>query len=232
VLNKVNNNIIRLYAEVDPVLGKILRNVALALGRMSLFEKHTRFGEPYLAVNGVEPLSHLPPIPMDYVRDKFAAVALIHDSIPTMMRKLHEILCRQREYQRAVPIVATALLFKEVYALGWQQEEQQFDHLGEAEDVPQIIERVIRQFETEMHKVYVESGKKPAELFQQYMLALKEMLTGVFVHDDADGSSYFDYLKQKIPELTRKAYEKKHRTAFEYMAKKAKERVREELRNM
>lgn len=231
-LGKVNNNIIRLYAEADPVLGKVLRNVTFALGRAPLFEKCIRFGEPYLMALGVERLSHLPPFPMDRVRERFATVALIHDTIPMMMKKLHQILSEQCEYQRAVPLVATALMFREVYALGWEKEEQKLEQLGEADDIPQIIDRVTRQFETEMYNIYVDSGKKSAELFQQYMLAVEEMLTGVFVHDDAHSSSYFDYLKQRIPELTKKAYEKKHRTAFEYMAKKAKERVRRELQKM
>jgi hypothetical protein len=232
VLGKVNNNIIRLYAEADPVLGKVLRNVTFALGRAPLFEKCIRFGEAYLMALGVERLPHLPPIPMDHVQERFATVALIHDTIPMMMRKLHQILSEQCEYQRAVPLVATALMFREVYALGWEKEEQELDQSGEADDIPRIIDRVTRQFETEMHKIYVESGKKSAELLQQYMLALEEMLTGVFVRDEGNNISYFDYLKQRMPELTKRTYEKQHRSAFEYMAKKAKERVRRELRDM
>jgi hypothetical protein len=232
VLSKVNNNIIRLYAEVDPVLGKILRNLTHALDRLPFFERQSRFGEAYLVAVGVEPLSHLPPIPMDEVRDRFAAKALIHDTIPQMMKKLHEILAEQCEHHRAVPVVAAALLFKEVYALGSEQPEQQLEQLGEGDDIPRIIDRVAKQFETEMHKVYVESGKKSAQLLEQYMLALKQVLTGAFARDEGDSASYFDYLKQRIPRLTEENYAKKHRTAFEYMAKKAKERVRRELRNM
>ncbi len=228
VLGKVNNNIIRLYAEADSVLGKILKNITTAVDRIHLFEKLTRFGEAYLITHRIEPLSHLNPIAMERVRDEFSAIVQVRDTIPQMMNKLHRILSEQCEYQRTVPLVAVALMFKEVYALGWELQEEQLEQ-GEGDDIPGIIEGVSRQLEREMHNTYVRSGKKTTEEFQQYMQALKEMLFAVYVHNETDGVAYFDYLKKHMPELTKTDYTQQHRTIFEYLAKKAKERIREEL---
>ncbi len=232
VLGKVSNNIIRLYAEADPILGKIVRNVTLALERTHLFEKHTRFGEAHLIVRGIDPLLHLPPISMDCVQKRFAGIALVRDTIPQMMKKLHKILSEQTEYQRTVPLVGIALMFKEVYALGWEHAEQTPEQQGEAGDIPGIIDDVCRRLEAEMHRTYVGGGKRSSNEFRCYMLALKEVLTGEFVHNGSDSISYFDHLRREMPHLTKTNYAQQHRTAFEYMAKTAKERVRKELQKM
>jgi hypothetical protein len=232
VLGKVSNNIVRIYAEADPVLGKIFRNVTLALERTRLFEKHARFGEAYLRACGATALDDLPPIPMEQLCEKFMASASPQDTIPQMMRKLHAVLSDQEEYQRVVPFVGVALMFKEVYARAQEIDEKVIPQHSEDDNIAAVIESVCRQLEGKMHKSYVASGKKSAEVFRQYMIALKEMLMTEFVQGEPDGISYFETLRQHMPRLTKAAYARQHRTAFEYIAKTAKELARRELLKM
>lgn len=232
VLGKCNNNIIRLYAETDPALGKIFRNITLAIERTKLFEKCTRFGEAYLAPHAMDLLPHLPPVSMESVREQFSRMVCISDTVPQMMQKLHAVLSEQCNYQRLVPLVGLALMFKETYLLGLEEPSTATVEQGEADDIPTIVADVCNEVEGEMHPTYVKTGKRTPEEFDAHMRALKELLLHTFVHDDADGLSYFDHLKRQIPALTKATYSRQHRTAFEYMAKIAKERVRKELRNM
>ena len=235
VFGKVNNNIIRLYSEADPVLGKILRNVKIALDRSHLFEQTSRFGEVYLTPHGVEVLWHLPPMPFDVVQQEFSHTVLIHDMIPVMLKKLHDLMTQQSEYQRSVPVVAAAVLFKEIYALG-QEPEQVAENGSEpnfmAHDVLQTIEKVCSELQTEMYATYVVSRKCSEERFGQYMRTIRDLLIHTFADPIPDGHSYFESLQSQIPDLTKGAYAEEHRTILEYIAKVAKGRMKEELRRM
>jgi len=232
VLGKVNNNIVRIYSEADPILGKILRNLKLALERTQLFEQVTRFGETYLMTRGMDVMLHLPPTPLEFVRHGLSRVVLIHDPIPTMVKKLYDVLAQQNEFQRTLPLVSAALLFKEVYALGEEPQEHEFVHQGEAEDVEQIATVVCRRISSELHASYVGTGKRSEEVFASYMRSLKNILIAEYGDHQAGEFSYFECLKEHIPDLTKQTYSEKHRAVLEYLAKMAKQRMKEELRNL
>jgi hypothetical protein len=235
VFGKVNNNIIRLYSEVDPVLGKILRNMKLAVERNHLFQQVVRFGEVYLTPHGVDALWALPPMPYEFLQQQFSRTVLVYDNIPVMLKKLHDLITQQNQYQRSVPVVAAAVLFKEIYALG--QEPGQVVEIGSepefvVEDVLQIIENVCSQLRDELYATYVVSKKCSQELFGQYIRTVRSILMHTFVDPVPDGLSYFESLKAEMPSLTKGAYAEEHRTILEYIAKVAKARVKEELRRM
>jgi len=230
VLGKVNNSITRLYSEIDPVLGKILRNVKLALERTQLFEQVTRFGETYLMTRGVDVMLHLSPIPVELVRHELSKVVLIHDPIPMMVRKTYDVLVGQTDFQRSIPLVSAALLFKEIYALGDEPREDEFGHTGEAGDVEHIAEIVCRSMKSDLHPSYVGTGKRSEDVFASYLLALRDILVAEFGNHEAGAVSYFECLKAHIADLTKAAYSEQHRTVLEYLAKTAKQRMKEELR--
>ena len=232
VLGKVNNNIIRLYSEADPALGKILRNLKLALERTQLFEQVSRFGETYLIPRGVKALLHLPPIREDCIREAFSRIVCVYDNIPQMLRKLHSVLSEVQEFQRAVTLVSAALLFKEVYKVAWEEESNGGSveqHLP-SYDIKTLIEQVCKRMSTEMHSVYVGSGRRSDEVFRCYMRALNGILMQEFAEDSEAAETYYEHLRTAIPDLTKAAYTKEHRTTLEYLAKMAKDRMREALR--
>ncbi|MEK6571198.1 MAG: hypothetical protein AABZ61_07505 [Bacteroidota bacterium] len=232
VFGKVNNNVVRLYMQVDPALGRILRNLRLSLDRTHLFERVSRFGEVYLVPFRVDALFHLPPMPYEFMQQEFSCVALVHDNIPVMVRKLHDVVVEQKEFQRAVPLVSAALLLKEIYALGWETEKDVTDAFEleiKPEDVERMIEEVCRALEREMRRSYVERGKLSEELFQKYFLALRDILVNEFAGDASGAKSYFDCLKMQIPTLTKEAYRAEHRQVLEYLAKTAKERIKKKF---
>jgi hypothetical protein len=230
VLGKVNNGIVGLYADADPTLGKILRNITLFIERSNLFVKHARFGEAYLMAAS-EQLCGRPPIPMECVYERFAAVASPRDTIPAMLRKLHKILVAQKEYQPIVPLVGIGVVFKEIFALGGEEEWNEPPENDEAEVIESVIESVCKQIEQRMYETYVASGKKSAEVFLCYMKAMREILIAVFVNRD-DGPTYYVALARHVPRLTKAAYAQQHRIAFEHIVKRAKEETRKRLRSL
>ncbi len=232
VIGKVNNNIVRLYSEADPALGRILRNLKLAVEKTGLFEYMTRFNELYLVPRTIDPQMTSPPMPADYLKQEFSRIALIHENVPELLKKLHDVVVDQKEYQRALPFVACAILFKEVYILGWSGEEktEMATEFQVNEDVRRITEEVCALLYTEMRPKYVGKGKCNEEAFGKYITALKEILLNTFASAGSDGKSYFEYLKVQIPDLDKEGYLAEHRTTLEYFAKLAKERMKEELK--
>ncbi len=229
VLGKCNTNMIRLYAEADPTLGKIIRNMTLAIDRTQLFEKCSRFGEAHIAVRGLEVLSHLPPAPGEWIRERLLCVARSQDTIPQMLRKLHTLLGEETEYQRTVPLVGVALIFKEVYAGAAEATGESSTPPGDSDDVHAAIKALLAQFENQKYRKYVSTGKCSARVFQCYMLSLREFLTDTFVDGDGGGTTYYEYLKRQMPDLTKAAYLKGHRSVYEYLAKTVKGLARKEL---
>ena len=233
VFLKVHNNIIRLYSEADPTLGKVLRNVKLAEQKGKLFEETHRFGEAYLIPRNVEVHLQCPPWPLEALEQQFARVALVHDTLLTMLSKLHRIITEQETYQRAVPLVPVALLVRRVYALGWEAEEETEsvanEHLQQ-EDVALTARRICQTLEQRMYNSYVVKQKCTNDLFQTYLRTVQQILLHEFSSQEMDGMTYFELLKGFLPELTKQDYARKHRKIIEYLAKTAKQEMQHELR--
>ncbi|MBI4548022.1 MAG: hypothetical protein HY707_08585, partial [Ignavibacteriae bacterium] len=81
VVGQMNKNMIRIYSEADPTLGKILRNLKNALDKTNLFDQTTRFDEIYLLPRGVDPLRHCPALSPEWLDQAFSEVVLIHDTV-------------------------------------------------------------------------------------------------------------------------------------------------------
>jgi hypothetical protein len=233
VFGKVHTSLVRLYGEADSTLGKILRNLLLELERSGLFEHEARFGETFLIVSDVDPCLHLPPVTTEFLHQRFSQVVSVRDSIPVMVKKLHEVLLAQEEYQRAVPLVTAGLLFKKAYALGREAEEAEagsVERQTEADDVCRIAELVCKDVAAKSRKTYLGKGKRTADEFDKYMDAVKEILLSEFAGGNSQDSSYFEHLKALMPGLSKVAYARRHRTVMEYLAKRAKRQMMEELR--
>ncbi|MBI3193633.1 MAG: hypothetical protein HYZ34_04075 [Ignavibacteriae bacterium] len=230
VANKVNHNIVRIHSETDPALGKILRNLKSALERTSIFAQITRFGEPYLVPAEHSTLMEKPPIPYEFIQREFSTLALVYDTVPELLTKLLTLLLTQQEYQRAVPLLSAALLFKHIYTLNWSEETHvriTTDFLEEQHDVETLVNLVCLNLSDEMYPRYVGKGKCSAVEFELYVASVRDILSN---HHETGGITYFDVLKQKIPNLTKVEYEEYHKSILEYFVKTAKQKLRKELK--
>ncbi len=82
----------RLYAEVDPLLAKILRNTKLAITKTGLLHESDRFGETFLIPRHAHVRFDLPPMDLKYLETEFSSVVKLGDNTLTMVRKLHDVL--------------------------------------------------------------------------------------------------------------------------------------------
>jgi len=231
VFLKVNKNIIRLYSEVDPVLGKVLRNVKLAVEKTKLFREVDRFGETHLVVEGGDALEVCAPIPQELAEQLFTQAVLLHDTVVTMVKKLHSVLMEQDEFQRSIPLVGVALMVKKVYLLEWGQQEETPTSAEDAvyrQEIAALARQVCNTLGDRMHATYVRNNKMSDGMYKAHLRALNDIVLGEF--DGQENVSYYEHLKRYVPKLSQRTYAQHYRTVLEYLAKTAKTMMREELR--
>ncbi len=236
VFGVVNMNLIRLYRDTDPILAKILHNIDVAAERVQLFTKTVRFGETYFAPKEADPLLHCPPISAEYLEEQFYRVVLVHDPMPAILHKLHRILCEQTTFQRAVPLVAMALLCKKMHAVA-AKEEQETPHSTaetemEKEEIQRAVSTVCAKLQKEMHKKYVGKQKLTAEILDTYVQTVRHILVDGSSEGERSDKSFFEYLGEKLPGLTKPEYTTKHRAVLEYFVRRARWLLKEELSNL
>ena len=233
VFGRVNSNLTRFHAEVDPSFGKILHNLDVSLTRTNHFEKFVRFGETLLACCEADLLLERPPAPFEYLRERLSEFVLVHDSVPVILKKLHNLLEGQEEYQRVVPILWVASVLKEIYALGPEadsdSQQQVIKHVEIEEDL-KLVEEACSILRKELRPHYIGSGKTSEELFEVYLSTTVEILTDS-ISDGRDGQKHFyEYLSARMPGVTREEYINRHKQVLEYFVKCAKNKVRSELK--
>lgn len=233
VLGNVNQGVIRLYLEADPVLGKILRNLKLGLERTQLFDKEDRFGEMHIFPKGLDRRMSAPPIPAEILRRRFLESVLVHNTVPEMLTKLHAILKDEDTYQRTATMICVALLIKEVYSVDVPDSQFQIvdaEHTGEDEDVAGMASKVCRWLDRDKRSSYVEKEKLTDETFDGYLRTIHDILWAHFGDGNAEELSYFETLQKALPCVTRNGYDQRHRTTLEYLARLAKQRMKIELK--
>ena len=115
VFSKANQVIFRIYNETDPSLGKIIRNIKLAIQSLNNFDIVTRFDETCILPSACETLEHLPAIKRNEFENQIRNTAHGTETIPQLLAQLSLYLRQQTEYSRLVPMVSVALVFRSLY---------------------------------------------------------------------------------------------------------------------
>lgn len=235
LFKKIEQNIIRIYGENDPIYGKILRNVKLGVEHSSSLKVIERFGENYIALKNVQLNENLQPVNYEWLKQEFANTVAMHDKIPTMLKKLSKVISEQNEFSKIVSLSSVAGLFKEIYHVSWKlesAEEEYFEDTTDFDDIIKVADGVCKKVRSELYSTYVESGKKCENVFNCYIYALREVLIAEYGNGEAIQGTYFDFLNNKLIDITKETYTTEHRAVFEYIAKLGKSKMLDELKKM
>jgi hypothetical protein len=227
VIANVNNGLFRMYNEADPSLGKILRNIKLAIGALRNFEEIERFGENLIVPHMSDPLFHLPPMERAHLERTFSALANGREHVPALMAKLSLVLRQQEEFCRAVPLMMVARIFRTLYA-GYQEIEKVLpdsDRSLEKEELRAAIARACRETLESAGRRYTEHDRIDPALLRVYASAIEQNLICRIVEQDGKDYSYFSGLQLHFPSLTREEYLQKHRAKVEYLGRLTLERL-------
>jgi hypothetical protein len=232
VFSRTSNGLFRFYNEADPTLGRVLRNIKLAVQSLKHFEEHDVCGEPSIVPSACDSLRHLPPADRETLERSLAVAISGRQSVPSMLAQLSSYLRGQRLHSRLVSLIDVAVVFRALYTrplllpgLMESGSEQTLQM-----DVEKILQQVHRQAQTAAEKAYVSRGKMSSELLDVYFRVIDSGLRANFIEFDGADFSLFAALSREIPGLTKEAYRKKHRARLEYLSREAHKRVRGLLR--
>jgi len=232
VFSLVNQGVFRLYHEVDPSLGKVLRNVKLSVNALRNFEEVERFGEPCLVPAMAERGDHLPMLDREAVEHVFHQIGHGNERVPELLAKLSLYLRGQSDHSRVVSLVAVALGIRSLYARASAAGHAAVspDHALQEQDATTIVRGACADVKSRMRKRYVEQKKISADMFEKYFEAIEMYLRARF-DGLADGDLSLSACLERVDRsVTREEYRQKHRARIEYLARKTTSRVREGLK--
>lgn len=232
IFSKVNQGIFRIYNEIDPPLGKIIRNIKLAVQTLQHFSIIDHYGEACIVPAGCETLEHLPAFDRNELEHELFRVANGGDHVPALLAKLSRGLRAQSERSRVVPLVSVALAIRALYehpVAPVPTQPEAIDRLTH-EDTLQIIKEACRRVKAQTEPKYVAHNKVRRTIFVKYFDVIEETLIAKIADGDGASSSFFDRLKRHIPDLTRKEYGASHKARLEYLAHLAEATAIEDLR--
>lgn len=231
VFAKVNQGLFRMYNETDPALGKILRNIKLAVQSLDNFAIVERFGESCLVPAMCETLEHLPQADRADLEAVLKEAMHRLDTIPSLLSHLSLCLRNQCTHSRIVPLMDVAFSIRDIYSRrkidpGMTQPVDRFTE----EDAKKIIDECCRKMICETRKQYVGQGKVSEERFEKYFHVIRENLEARIIEHDGELFSFFDRLKTLVPEMTKDEYGKYDKSKIEYLARLTHNRTISELK--
>jgi hypothetical protein len=232
VFSKVNHRIFRIYNELDPGLGKILRNVKLAVHTLRNFSEVERYGELYLVPGLCDTLEHLPALETEHLLQQLLAEAPPRSRIPELLACLSRFLRRQNAGSRLISLLDSAIIIRDWYAADSrdQAEQNASEATLAADDTLQVIRRSCRAVFQAMRATYVGKKNMCPELFETCCAVVEEGVIERLVAGNNGERSFFRRLRERLPDLTEEEYRSVHRTRLEYLARKAYRRAVGELR--
>jgi len=228
---KVRQGLYRLYGEMDPQLGKILRNIKAAVRSLDLFVEIDRLGDTWLAPSLCDPAKTLSPLDTDELTRWLCEEASGSEFIPELLARLALRLRQQQTHSRMVSIVSMGLAIRAFY------KQKQVPMLAEPSvvldegslDVPRAIEDACRSVRMRTFPKYVRAGKMHQVIFDAYFVTIAQMLEARFVRHDGKDFQLSTSFLGLVPGVTPDEYRKKHRNKLEYLARLAHEHVSQRL---
>jgi hypothetical protein len=232
VFSSVNQGLFRIYSNYDPSLGKVLRNIKIAVQALSMFTEVDRLGEQCVVPVACDSLSHLPPIDLEALQSVLSARIQGSERIPTILAALAHYLREQSTYSREVPIVRLGLAIRWLYAVrqipppGSTPAAELDHHI----DIVSAVQFSCRNTLQTLGVNYLREGRLSRELLESYLRAVEMYLLAEF--DGREGiASLFESLKSQVPALSRTEYMAQHRSRLEYLARDARSSVLERLKD-
>jgi hypothetical protein len=229
VMSKINHGIFRIYGELDPATGKILRNIKLAIQARENFTITTRLGELQIYPAMVTPELHLPVLDAETLERELSRRVSGRETVPELLTQLSLFLRSQSTHARIVPFLTVVRIIKSLYArdANTKQHAEPEDRFT-ISDTSSIIKDVCSKVKRELTAKYV--GKKVSrEIFDAYFVVIEQSVVNQFVGNDDAGSTFYEKLSQIRPEIDRRCYYSDHRSVLEYLGRLTRSKVTKEL---
>jgi hypothetical protein len=233
VSSAVNQRIFGALNEIDPSLGKIIRNIKLSIHSLRTFTETETFGEAGIVPVLCDPLEHLQQYDRRELAEEIAAYARGNEKMPGLLAALANVLRHQRRYSRSVPIVVVALAFRDVY----ECKQLPGPHSAcihiepDMMEIALAVDKACALVKGRVKAKYVSSGKVSNLLLDSYLEAIgcyfKAKLDG-----DVSKATLQNTLQQVIGKVDLAEYQRVHRSRLEYLARQVQKEIEVNVGNL
>ena len=221
VFTSVEDNIFKVNGEHDPSLKKIIRNLKLAIRDQSCnYTVCYLNGE--IVVDKQEGMN-LPQMPSEFMQVKLCSRLQENMQIPDILIEVIDILNEQDVYKKRFPLVALAMIIREVFVHFHEDQHSEKDKpaaesLLLSDEFERFLEKSVKEVRFKVGYNYVRKNKIDLNLLKAYTNASRNIVRDHFLqtHDDL---SHFESLKQEISGLDYDEYRSCHRPLLQYMVK-------------
>lgn len=228
VFSAVNQELYRSYKESDPTLHRIIRNIKDASEHIPGIHMNQVHKDNCLVFTPGDPQRSLPFAPPEYLAPYVSEIVAHHDTTSSILTELRDLLVSQQEYFPGYPVIRLALMIRDAYAaLTTTGRESTFSapdiegHLH-LRDLNMLVTESVKFTGERFHSRYVKKGKVDPVVFGTYLTITEQLLRGEFAGADDAGGSFFERVREHLPQLSMDDYREHHRTVLEYLIKTAR----------
>ncbi len=231
VFSHVNHGIFRLYNEVDPSLGKVIRNIKLALQQFHALILIERFGVPYLAPSEGDLMLQFRSLEPDEIESGLRSYLRGTENIPVMLGKLALFLQERPEVSRIVPLSLVGMVFRSIYMSRTENEEpaEIVEEKMEIDGLSEIIRSAVEETREKMAGQYLRKKRINPALLDTYFLVIERRLTLTFSGDGKE-KGLRELLGERLDNMTNTEYRTRHRSRLEYLSRLTGEEVARRLK--
>lgn len=232
IFSKLNDGVIRLYREKDPILAKIIRNLKIEVKKSEHFYLLERFGDIYIAPKDICLDEECEPFPIDNL-EKEICLNTTRIKSGDFLKSIFTLLI-ESGYRKFYSLMDVAFIMKRIYSRHSQNFQSMFilDKDLYEFDINSIVRTCLGEIETSLRQKYVENKKIEEKIFIGLIAAIDEFITRTYIYTDGHDLSHYDYIKNHMPLVSYEEYRKNYRIYFEYMTKIAKQKVENNLKEL
>ncbi len=230
VFSHVNQGIFRLYNEVDPSLGKVIRNIKLALQQFDSLVLIARFGVPCLAPAEGDRMLQSRSIEIEELETGLRSYIRGKSNIPFMLGKLALFLHESRDVCRVIPLTNAAIVFRSIYSTNFGDEaySSSIEENLDVSNLHEIVHEAVEDVRKRMSPQYLKRKKIRPSLLDIYFRVIEERMKLTFSGDGSE-SGLKELLGRHLNGMTDIDYRSKHRSRLEYLSRMAGKEVARRL---
>lgn len=231
VFSHVNHGIFRLYNEVDPSLGKVLRNIKMALQQFHSLVMIERFGVPCLGPSDGDLMLQFRSLEPEELESGLRSYLRGTENIPFMLGKLALFFHERSDVSRVVPLSLVGVVFRSIYA-SRTENEAPVEVVGERMEIDGlavIVRSAVEKTREKMAGQYLRKRRIDPALLDTYFAVIEKRLNLTF-SGDGNEKGLRELLREQLDKMTDTEYRTRHRSRLEYLSRLTGEEVARRLK--
>ncbi|NUN69879.1 MAG: hypothetical protein HUU02_09230 [Bacteroidetes bacterium] len=224
VTSAVNQSLMHVYRDFDPELGKIIRNIKLAVNAHKAFIESDRFDEFCITPIDADGAEHRPTPDQLTIFELMTQHVTGNEFVPQMLSIYARIIREQEEYSRIVPLLTIALAFRALYASKHSHATQSTNGHATSFEMEEIIRHRITVIRSSILKHHHHTSA-PIEHVHHYFQTIQDIFLSKIDASEVKAESMFKGLRSYISDLTMDEYRRSHRTKLEYYYRLCREAI-------